>query len=158
MIVIITSTFLIKFKKVKLPKKNFYLFYVSVLLLLLEWFLNHPALRYGGFTLFALSIFIPLSIFIESRLKINFKLEKKISFLIIISFLIFSLKNIDRILKETDKYNYNPLLNAHYYIDGDTYNFNELLLKAEKKRNIDGKKFYIVLDKDLIKKIHSIND
>tara|TARA_B100000989_G_scaffold262939_1_gene214630 strand:+ start:26721 stop:28376 length:1656 start_codon:yes stop_codon:yes gene_type:complete len=158
LIVIITSTFLIKFKKVKLPKKNFYLFYVSVLLLLLEWFLNHPALRYGGFTLFALSIFIPLSIFIESRLKINFKLEKKISFLIIISFLIFSLKNIDRILKETDKYNYNPLLNAHYYIDGDTYNFNELLLKAEKKRNIDGKKFYIVLDKDLIKKIHSIND
>jgi len=28
-----------------------------------------------------------------------------------------------------------------------------LLLKAEKKRNNDGKKFYIVLDKNLIKKI-----
>ena len=46
MIAIISSIFLVKFKKVKLPKKNFYLFYASILLLLLEWFLNHPALRY----------------------------------------------------------------------------------------------------------------
>ena len=45
-----------------------------------EWFLNHPALRYGGFTLIALSIFIPLSIFIESRLNLNSKLKKKITF------------------------------------------------------------------------------
>ena len=153
MIVLITSIFLIKFKKVKIPKKNFYLFYVSILLLLLEWFLNHPALRYGGFTLIALSIFIPISIFIESRLNLNFKLEKKITFLIFISFLIFSLKNIDRILEESDKYNYNPLINAHYYIDENTYDFNELLLKAEDKRNIDGKEFYIVLDRNLIKRI-----
>ena len=153
LIVLITSIFLIKFKKVKIPKKNFYLFYVSILLLLLEWFLNHPALRYGGFTLIALSIFIPISIFIESRLNLNFKLEKKITFLIFISFLIFSLKNIDRILEESDKYNYNPLINAHYYIDENTYDFNELLLKAEDKRNIDGKEFYIVLDRNLIKRI-----
>ena len=153
LIVLVSSIFLIKFKKVKIPKKNFYLFYVSILLLLLEWFLNHPALRYGGFTLIALSIFIPISIFIESRLNLNFKLEKKITFLIFISFLIFSLKNIDRILEESDKYNYNPLINAHYYIDENTYDFNELLLKAEDKRNIDGKEFYIVLDRNLIKRI-----
>ena len=63
------------------------------------------------------------------------------------------MKNIDRILKESDKYNYNPLINAHYYIDDNTYDFNEFLLKAEDKRNIDGKEFYIVLDRNLIKRI-----
>ena len=154
LIVIISSIFLLTFNKAKLPKRNFYLFYSLILFLLLEWFLNHPALRYGGFTLIALSIFIPLSIFIEGRLNLDSKLTKKITFLIFLSFLIFSFKNTDRILKEFDKYNYNPLINAHYYIDVNTYHFNKILLKAEKKRDIDGKKFYIVLDRNLINKIH----
>ena len=152
-IIIITSIFLIKLKRVELTKKNFYLFYIVILLLFIEWFLNHPALRYGGFTLIALSIFIPLSIFIESRLIVNFKLKKRITFLIFTSFLIFSLKNIDRILKESDKYNYNPLTNAHYFINDNTYYFNELLFKAEKEKDIDRKQFYIVLDRNLITKI-----
>ena len=119
----------------------------------MEWFLNHPALRYGGFTLIALSIFIPLSIFMESRINSNFRFEKKIVFLIFLCFSIFLLKNIDRIFKENEKYNYNPLINAHYYINDNSSHFNELLLQAEKKRNIERKKFYIVLDKNLIKKI-----
>ena len=154
LILIISLIFIVKFKKVKLSKKNFYLFYATVLLLLFEWFLNHPALRYGGFTLIALSIFIPLSIFFESRLNSNLKLKNKIIFLILLSFTVFSIKNIDRIFKESDKYKYNPLINAHYYIDDDTYHFNKLLLKAEKIRNIDRKKFYIVLDRNLINKIN----
>ena len=149
LIVTISTIFLVKIKKERLKKKNYYLFYVAVIILLLEWFLNHPALRYGGYSLIALSIFIPLSIFIESRL--NFKLKKKITFLIFLSYIIFSIKNVDRIFKESDKYNYNPLINAHYFINENTYYFNKLLLKAEKKKDID--KFYIVLDKDLIKKI-----
>ena len=155
LILIISLIFIVKFKKVKLSKKNFYLFYATVLLLLLEWLLNHPALRYGGFTLIALSIFIPLSIFFESRLNLNLKLKNKIIFLILLSFTVFSIKNIDRIFKESDKYKYNPLINAHYYIDDDTYHFNKLLLKAEKIRNIDRKKFYIVLDRNLINKINT---
>ena len=155
LILIISLIFIVKFKKVKLSKKNFYLFYATVLLLLLEWFLNHPALRYGGFTLIALSIFIPLSIFFESRLNSNLRLKNKIIFLILLSFTVFSIKNIDRIFKESDKYKYNPLINAHYYIDDDTYHFNKLLLKAEKIRNIDKKKFYIVLDRNLINKINT---
>lgn len=148
LIIVISSIFLVKFKKTRLPKKNFYLFYFAVLLLLLEWFLNHPALRYGGFTLIALSFFIPFSLFIESRLNLNSNLKNKITYLIFISFLIFSLKNIDRILKESEKYDYNPLINAHYNIIDDSYRYNELLFKAEKKRNVDGKKFYIVLDRN----------
>jgi hypothetical protein len=158
LIVIIFSTFLIKFKKIKLQKKNFYLFYTVIIFLFLEWFLNHPALRYGGFTLIALLVFVPLSLFIESRLNLDTKFKKKIITLILISFSIFSLKNIDRIFKESVKYNYNPLINAHYFIDDSADHYHELFLKAEKKRAIDGKKFYIVLDKNLIKKIQLIND
>ncbi len=153
LIVIISSFFLIKLKRVKISKKNFYLFYVVLLILLLEWFLNHPALRYGGFTLIALSIFIPLSIFFEGSLNLNFKFKKKLTFLIFISFTIFLFKNIDRIFKENEKYNYNPLINAHYFIDDNTDHFYELFLKAEKKRVFDRDKFYIVLDKNLIKNI-----
>ena len=39
----------------------------------------------------------------------------------------------------------------------DADHFNELFLKAEKKELLM-KKFYIVLDKNLIKKIQLIND
>jgi len=152
-IVIISLIFLVNFKKVKLQKKNFYLFYTVIIFLFLEWFLNHPALRYGGFTLIALLVFVPLSIFIEGKLNLDYKFKKKITILILISFSIFSFKNIDRIFKESDKYNYNPLVNAHFFVDKNTDHYYELFLKAEKKRDIDGKKFYIVLDKNLIKKI-----
>ena len=55
LIVIISSIFLVNFKKIRSKKNNFYLFYFAIVLLLVEWFLNHPALRYGGFTLIGLS-------------------------------------------------------------------------------------------------------
>ena len=152
-IAIVTSSFLLKFKKKELPKKNFYLFYFFVIILLIEWFFNHPALRYGGFTLIALCIFIPLSLYIEKGINFNNKLKNKIILLIYISFIFFSLKNLDRIHKEFKKYNFNPLINAHYNIIENAYYYNELLSKAEKDRNNDGKKFFIVLDRDLIKKI-----
>ena len=148
LILIISLIFILKFKKVKLSKKNFYLFYATVLLLLLEWFLNHPALRYGGFTLIALSIYIPLSLYMESKLKLNFKLKKKITFLICISFAFFSLKNIDRIFKENNKYNYNPFINAHYFVNDNSNHYKEIFLRAERNRIKDGKKFYIVLKRD----------
>ena len=157
LIIIISLTFLIKFKKIKLQKKNFYLFYTVIIFLFLEWFLNHPALRYGGFTLIALLVFIPLSLFIESRLNLDSKFKKKVIILIFISFSIFSFKNIDRIFKESVKYNYNPLINAHYFVDDSADHYYELFLKAEKERATD-EKFYIVLDKNLIKKIQLIND
>ncbi len=148
---IISLIFLSKHKKKKPTKKKYKLFYFILIILLLEWFLNHPALRYGGFTLIALSIFIPLSFFIEKRLISN--LKKRITFLICISFFFFALKNVDRIFEEFKKYNYNPISNAHYHINENTFYFQKLLFKAEKEKNIDGKKFYIVLDRDLIKRI-----
>ena len=95
------------------------------------------------FYTYCIIFFIPLSVFFESRLNLNNKLKKKIIFLILISFLVFSLKNIDRIFKESDKYNYNPLINAHYFINDETYHFNELLLKAEKKEILMERNFIL---------------
>ncbi len=152
-IIIITSSFLFRLRKKKLPKRNFYLFYFFIIILLIEWFLNHPALRYGGFTLIALCIFIPLSLYIEEGINLNIRLKKKITFLIFISFIFFSLKNVDRIYKEFGKYNFNPLINAHYNISENAYYFNELLSKAKNETNKDGKKLFIVLDRELIRKI-----
>ena len=51
-------------KKKKLINKNFKInlfYYFCIILLLVEWFYNHPSLRYGGFVIFALIFFIPLS-------------------------------------------------------------------------------------------------
>ena len=154
-IIIISLIFLIKYEKKELPKKKFYLFYLVLIILLIEWFLNHPALRYGGFTLIALSIFVPLSIYIEKKLNFNLILKKKITALIFISFIFFFLKNVDRIFKEYNKYNYNPFINAHYNLNKNTQHFNKLFLKAEKERLNDEENFYIVLDRNLIKRIQT---
>ena len=158
LIIIICSIFLIKLKNERVSKKKFYLLYLSILILLIEWFLNHPALRYGGYTLIALLFFIPLSLFIERNLNLDFRLKKKITLLICLSFVFFLSKNVNRLFKEIEKYNFDPLVNAHYYINPDAYYFNDLLLKADRNRNSDGEKFYIVLTRDLIKKIQSDND
>ncbi len=154
-IITISLIFLIKYEKKELPKKKFYLFYLVLIILLIEWFLNHPSLRYGGFTLIALSIFVPLSIYIEKKLNFNLILKKKITALIFISFIFFFLKNVDRIFKEYNKYNYNPFINAHYYLNKNTQHFNKLFLKAEKERLNDEENFYIVLDRNLIKRIQT---
>jgi len=153
LIIIICYVILTNFKKATYSKKNFILFYIVVVSLLFEWFLNHPALRYGGFTLIALAIYIPFSLYMEGKLNLNFKLKKKITFLICLSFVFFSLKNVDRIFKENKKYNYNPFTNAHYFVNDNSNHYKELFLRAERNRIKDGKKFYIVLNRDLINKI-----
>ena len=65
--------------KKNITKINFKFFYILSILLLIEWFYNHPALRYGGYSLIALLIFIPVSIYLSkiSKLK-NFLYKFKI--------------------------------------------------------------------------------
>ncbi|MDC3036040.1 hypothetical protein OA107_01480 [Candidatus Pelagibacter sp.] len=41
-----------------ISKKSLFVIYAVPIIFLIEWFLNHPAMRYGGFVLFALPIFI----------------------------------------------------------------------------------------------------
>ena len=74
-------------------------------------------MRYGGFVLIGL----PLIIF-SSSVIIKFNISKKkvfnlTVFFIILSILIFNLRNIIRINKEIDVYGYKPLESPFFYVD-----------------------------------------
>ena len=83
---------------------------------LLEWFLNHPALRYGGYCLIALMFFIPFSHIIDI-FKSSKKLKQKAFIIVLIGFMIFSFRNVLRINKEVEIYGYNFLYQPYHYID-----------------------------------------
>ena len=81
-------------------KKSFTILFSITLILFFEWFLNHPALRYGGYYLLATILFLPLSYFLSYK---KIKFQKKyysIITLMIISFILFNIKNIKRINEE----------------------------------------------------------
>tara|TARA_B100000963_G_C22613331_1_gene665998 strand:- start:189 stop:1883 length:1695 start_codon:yes stop_codon:yes gene_type:complete len=117
LIIIFFATFQSKKKVMKNFKKEIIYLYFTIIILLIEWFVNHPALRYGGYSLIAASFFIPFSLVLE-KYKNQMKLIKKKTFIIIlIAATIFGLRNFDRIIDENKKYNYNVFLNPYYDIN-----------------------------------------
>ena len=99
-------------------KKINFKHYLSILIIpfvfLLEWFLFHPAMRYGGYVLIGLPLIIFTSLMIE-RLNINKqKINSLIMILIITSVFIYFGRNIVRLNKEINFYNY-PIVNSPYF-------------------------------------------
>lgn len=145
--IIVISTFFTQKKIKKFNNKKIYsyskLIYATFILLFLEWFFNHPSLRYGGYILFAILLYFPVSLFLETFDNQIDNVKKKTVILIFISIIIFFLRNIDRINNEVIKYDYNPLNNPYYLINNDHFriqnNFNELILNF-KNCNFDLKK------------------
>jgi hypothetical protein len=86
-----------------------------IFLLFLEWFWKHPTLRYGGFCLWALLIFIPTSILLEQYF--HQKTRTKILVLLLVTILIFVGRNLKRISSEMKQYNYEPIIHTFYYIN-----------------------------------------
>ena len=123
-----------KKKDFDIKNKNLYLkfLYTTFILLFFEWFLNHPSLRYGGYVLFAIFLFFPVSIILQRYENKIDKVKKKISILIGITIIIFFSRNIDRINNEIIKYDYKPLNNPYYFINNNHFrvqnNFNELIV------------------------------
>ncbi len=98
----------------RLINVRYKLIYLFILLFFIEWFFNHPALRYGGYHLIALIIFVPLSLYLHN---INFKnkiFKKKLITFITIILLISVGRNIDRIINEYEIYNFNVFKNPSY--------------------------------------------
>ena len=123
-LIFLIGVFLVTFYKKEIVKKSFnkeILFvYLTIIILSIEWFINHPTLRYGGYSLIAIFIFIPCALLLE-RFKNSIALTKKKTFIILlIGFTIFIFRNTDRIIKENKKYNYNPFFYPYYKID-NTY-------------------------------------
>lgn len=81
-------------------KRSIKILSLVTFLLFLEWFFNHPALRYGGYHLLTTLIFIPLSIFLAKRKIVSDKKKNTTYFLIFLSYFLFNYKNFDRIYEE----------------------------------------------------------
>ena len=150
LLVISLITFLLFYyknqKKIKIEAR-YLLFYILIFVLFVEWFYNHPALRYGGYALIALIIFIPLSLYL-SKLKLNtIKIKKRIYFLILFSTLIFVSKNFSRIYQEHVKYDYNPIKNAFFYLNKDGFKINDTVKNFLKNKNKEDKSFFFILNK-----------
>ena len=112
--------------------------YLTVIVLFLEWFYNHPALRYGGYILICLLIFIPFSIFTENNILIKSQIKNRLITLIFVTISIFVFRNIDRINNEISKYGYDPLNDIRYELTDNHYRIEkriDRLIKIYKNCN-----------------------
>ncbi len=105
-----------RYKNYKKDNIN-YIAYLLPLFFLVEWFLNHPAMRYGGYVLIAL----PIIIFTSSKIN-KFVIRKdKIYyfsiFFILIGLLIYNVRNIQRLDKEMSFYKYDIKKSPYFYVD-----------------------------------------
>ena len=116
LLLIVYFTFKSKNKNNVKIKKQTYLVYSIIIILFFEWFYNHPSLRYGGYSLIALIIFMPFSIYISKFISIKY-FKEKIIFLIVLSLVIFVGRNVNRIHYEVKKYNYHLFSYPYYYLD-----------------------------------------
>jgi hypothetical protein len=128
LLVIVFLTFHSKKKdNIKIKKQN-YIVYSITIILLFEWFYNHPSLRYGGYSLIALILFMPFSIYISKFTSIKY-FKEKIIFLIVLSLVIFTGRNVSRIHNEVQKYNYDLFSSPYYYLDKVHFRVDTLVNK-----------------------------
>ena len=132
--------------KLSFSNYRFKLISFVILILIIEWFYNHPALRYGGYSLIAGMFFLILSSFNFKKSITNIIFQKNIRYLIAISLSIFLLRNIDRIIQEYDKYKYNPIQNPNYTFN--THDFRVLNKIELLKSDINCKEKKICKDKE----------
>lgn len=127
--ILVFGIFYNKEKSIKITRR-YTVVLALIFLLLLEWFMIHPALRYGGYCLVALLFFIPISLLLE-KYKKNY-MRPKIIIIFFVTILIFCGRNIYRIDQESKKYNYNPILSPYYIVTQDFFrifnDINELIL------------------------------
>ena len=121
-------------KKKNTLKINFsiVLLYILILVLFFEWFYNHPSLRYGGFCILALIVFLPSCLYLNS-FKINKeKYMRNTTILLIITLMIFYGRNINRLNKEIDQYKYKPINTTFYEVTKNDFRIKEITDKIYK--------------------------
>lgn len=102
-------------------KYKFKILIFLILILMIEWFYNHPALRYGGYSLIAAIFFLIISSLKEKKSLAKNLFQKKINYLILITLSIFLLRNVDRITNEYEKYSYNPFKDPYYVFNSHDF-------------------------------------
>ena len=132
----IISILIFKSKKKDL-KKNFnnnLIYYYLIILLFVEWFYNHPSLRYGGYIIFALIFFVPLS-HLLSKYEISKNFSSKLTILFFLVISIFIGRNIDRINYEKNFYNANFKQNMFFFTDEKHFRIDNKLKDLSKIYN-----------------------
>ena len=113
--------------KIKMDLKIIYLTFGLILVLFVEWFYNHPALRYGGYCIIALTLFLSLSLKISQTKLEERKIKTRVIILLMITITIFLGRNIKRIFNEMNIYEYKPLNNVYYQVEDKNFNiFNNM--------------------------------
>jgi len=123
-----------KLKKIKISK-NIYSIFAIIIILFIEWFYNHPSLRYGGYSLIVLILFIPISIYI-SKFSLNKNFKNRLIFLIVFSLVIFIGRNIYRISLEVNKYDYDLFNKPYYMVNEDYFRISQFMQKIKQQYEI----------------------
>tara|TARA_B100001175_G_scaffold164293_1_gene139299 strand:+ start:4751 stop:6403 length:1653 start_codon:yes stop_codon:yes gene_type:complete len=136
-------------KKKRKVKINISLFLSLIIVLFIEWFFNHPSLRYGGYTIIALLNFVPLSFYLSKNSILN-NLDKKLTILVFLSLAIFSTKNILRLIDENLKYNYNPIIHPFYSLNHNSFIYDKKIKELQHINNYQNKKM-LIINEELLK-------
>ena len=120
---IIFGTFFTFFSYKKITNKNnnkkidykFYIIYLVILALFIIWFVNHPTIRYGGYTIISALFFFPVAKYLIIFFQSNKNVKKKLNILIIVTFLIFNFKNLFRIAYEFKRNDFYKFTNFPFY-------------------------------------------
>ena len=128
-------------KKIEL-NNDIFLIYFFFILLFLEWFYNHPALRYGGYSLIAIIFFLPTSIFLSKINLSNKNIFNRTLIIIVIVATVFLSRNVNRINNEIEKYKYQPILKTYYRLNDEHFRiqnkFDKLIINYNNcKKNND---------------------
>ncbi len=148
---------LFKFNNRKIIYPKYLPVYLVIIVLFLEWFLHHPALRYGGYHLIALIFFIPFSIYLSSKTFNEKKMNKRIFLIIILIFSIFVVRNIQRISKEHHVYDYNLFIHPSFDKKFENYSIYSRITDAKSCNINNCNKEGIVSKEFLNKSIFFIN-
>ena len=103
-------------KNVQINKK-YYLIYILSFFFLLEWFLNHPSMRYGGYVLFGIPLFIFTSSIIEKRCFNKNNLYKCTIFFVALTLVVYNIRNVQRIHKESKVYNFDLFSSPFFFVE-----------------------------------------
>ena len=101
--------------------KSYKLLYFLLIILFFEWFINHPALRYGGYVTVFLICTFPVSLILKNQNYIFNKKKNAIKTVFVVILFIFIFRNVERIGYEINAYNYNLIKNPYYNIKENFY-------------------------------------
>ena len=122
-------------RKIIRVDNHVYLVYLLIFVLGIEWFYNHPSLRYGGYHIIALLIFIPLAVKLSSS-QIDLKKYTKVAIVLVsITTIIFISRNINRMNDEIETYGYKPIKQTYYPLDDNHFRIQKQMdqLKEQHK-------------------------